>query len=122
MDNHKSPDTNRRKQWAEFTRKVGAKQNRKIRARQGKSQSIWFGLGLLGVLGWSVVLPTLLGLALGIWIDRQYPSRFSWTLMLMVGGLMLGCWNAWHWVTREQAQIDRATRTTNKSTEESHHE
>lgn len=122
MDNHKSPDTNHRKLRAEFTRKVGAKQNRKIRARQGKNQSIWFGLGLLGVLGWSVVLPTLLGLALGIWIDRQYPSRFSWTLMLMVGGLMLGCWNAWHWVTREQAQIDRATRTTNKSTEESHHE
>lgn len=119
MDNHESPDPSHRKPWREFIRQVAGKQSRKIRARQGKSQSIWFGLGLLGVLGWSVVLPTLLGLALGIWIDRQYPSRFSWTLMLMVGGLMLGCWNAWHWVTREQAQIDRAT---NKSAEESHHE
>ncbi|HEY9651577.1 MAG TPA: AtpZ/AtpI family protein [Coleofasciculaceae cyanobacterium] len=119
MDNHKSPYNNHRKLWAEFTRKVAAKQDRKIRARQGKHRSIWFGLGLLGVLGWSVVLPTLLGLALGIWIDQQYPSRFSWTLMLMVGGLILGCWNAGHWVTREQSQIDR---TTNQSSEEAHHE
>jgi len=52
-------------------------------------------------------VPTLLGLALGAWIDRRFPSHFSWTLMLMVAGLGLGCLNAWKWVDREQAKMTR---------------
>lgn len=90
-----------------FARTIANKEAHKLRARQDKQHSIWFGLGLLGLIGWSVVIPTLLGLALGIWIDRQFDNPFSWTLMLMFGGLMLGCWNAWHWVTKEQAQIEQ---------------
>ena len=98
---------NTREIWALFVRKVGAKESRKIRARREKNQIIWFGLGLLGLVGWSVVTPTLLGTALGVWIDTQFPSRVSWTLMLMFGGLILGCLNAWHWVSREQAQMEK---------------
>ena len=98
---------NHRDLWAGFIRKVAAKESRKIRARRDKNQIIWFGLGLLGLVGWSVVTPTLLGTALGVWIDTQFPSRVSWTLMLMFGGLILGCLNAWHWVSREQAQMEK---------------
>jgi ATP synthase protein I len=25
--------------------------------------------------------------------------------MLLIGGLMLGCWNAWRWVSDEEAHI-----------------
>ena len=58
------------------------------------------GLGMFGVVGWSVAIPTLIGVAVGIWIDRSWPSQFSWTLMLLIGGLMLGCMNAWYWVRK----------------------
>jgi len=55
---------------------------------------------MFGVVGWSVAIPTLIGTALGIWIDNNWPSQFSWTLMLLIGGVMVGCLNAWYWVRK----------------------
>jgi len=81
---------------------VGAKAARKLRARRNDAQGIWFGLGMMGLIGWSVAIPTLLGAALGIWLDRHYPGRHNWTLALLVAGLALGCFNAWHWVAKEE--------------------
>lgn len=60
------------------------------------------GLALFGIVGWSVMIPTLLGLALGIWIDRRFPVPYSWTLMLLLLGISLGCLNAWYWIDRER--------------------
>jgi ATP synthase protein I len=60
---------------------------------------------MMGLIGWSVVVPTLLGAALGIWLDRHYPGGRSWTLALLVVGLAIGCWNAWHWVSKEDQQM-----------------
>lgn len=59
------------------------------------------GLGMFGLVGWSVALPTVLGIALGIWLDSRSTSGYSWTLMLMIGGLLLGAITAWYWVRRE---------------------
>jgi ATP synthase protein I len=83
-----------------FGDQVGAKATRKLKARRN-TQGVWFGLGMMGLIGWSVVVPTLLGAALGLWLDKQHPSSHSWTLALLVGGLTLGCFNAWHWVGKE---------------------
>ena len=58
-----------------------------------------------GLIGWSVTIPTLLGVALGVWLDEHYPSAYSWTLMLMLIGLIIGCLNAWHWVFREEKAL-----------------
>jgi len=77
---------------------------RKIRAREGKNRSIWFGLGMFGLVGWSVAIPTLTGLAIGMWIDMRWPSRFSWTLMGLFIGIAVGCFNAWFWVKRESSR------------------
>ncbi|MCA9140000.1 MAG: AtpZ/AtpI family protein [Planctomycetales bacterium] len=81
--------------------KISRIEKRKIEARKLEHQTIWFGLGTFGLVGWSVTVPTLLGIAIGIWIDSRFPSRFSWTLMLLVLGVALGCLNAWRWVCRE---------------------
>lgn len=72
-----------------------------MRARAQRGREIWFGLGMFGMVGWSVALPTLVGVAVGIWIDRTWPGRLSWTLMLLMAGLILGCFNAWFWIRRE---------------------
>ena len=82
---------------------IGAKATRKLKARKS-TQGVWFGLGMMGLIGWSVVVPTLLGAAAGVWLDAHHPGRHPWTLALMVVGLAIGCMNAWYWV----AQQDKA--------------
>jgi ATP synthase protein I len=84
--------------WSDRVAKTEA---RKLKARRQRNRSIWFGFGMFGMVGWSVAIPTLIGAALGLWIDRKWPSRYSWTLTLLIGGLIVGCLNAWHWVKRE---------------------
>ena len=66
----------------------------------------------MGLIGWSVVIPTLLGAALGIWLDQYYPGKHAWTLALMMAGLAIGCFNAWHWVAKEEKEIGTNRRTT----------
>ncbi len=87
----------------EFEREVETKEARKLKARREREQNrrVWFGLGMFGLVGWSVAIPTLIGIALGIWLDMTFPSRFSWTIMLMFIGVILGCLNAWYWVKKE---------------------
>lgn len=84
-----------------FAGQVGAKAARKLKARQDDSRCVWFGLGMMGLIGWSVVAPTLIGAALGNWLDRHSPGKYFWTLSLLVAGLTVGCLNAWHWVVKE---------------------
>jgi ATP synthase protein I len=85
----------------ELRREVEARAARKLQARQDTKRSIWFGLGTFGMIGWSVSVPTLIGVAIGWWLDRQSATRYSWTLMCMVLGLTVGCLMAWQWVQRE---------------------
>lgn len=87
-----------------FEERVGRTEERKVRARKEKDRGVWFGLGMFGLVGWSVAVPTVAFLALGVWIDGSYPSRFSWTLMLLFVGVVLGCLNSWYWIKRESGQ------------------
>ena len=84
-----------------FGEQVGAKAARKLKARRNSTQGVWLGLGMMGVIGWSVVVPTLLGAALGMWLDQRHSGQHSWTLALLMAGLTLGCMNAWHWIAKE---------------------
>jgi ATP synthase protein I len=81
--------------------RIGTKAARKLKARRNAKPGVWFGLGMMGLIGWSVVVPTLLGAALGLWVDKHYPGKLSWTLALLVAGLTVGCLNAWLWVSKE---------------------
>ena len=85
-----------------FSREIGVKAARKLKASRHSGDSVWFGLGMTGLIGWSVTVPTLLGAAFGIWLDNHYPGTHSWTLTMLVTGLAIGCLNAWHWVAAEE--------------------
>ena len=84
-----------------FAEQVGTKADRKLKARRNARPGVWFGLGMMGLIGWSVTVPTLLGAALGLWLDTHHPGKHPWTLALLVAGLVIGCLNAWHWVAKE---------------------
>jgi len=80
---------------------ISRKASRMARARKRKSQSAWLGLGMFGMVGWAVAVPTVAGIALGLFIDARWPGETSWTLALLLAGVALGCLNAWYWVQRE---------------------
>ena len=84
---------------------VDAKARRKLKARRNPEPGVWFGLGMMGLIGWSVTIPTLLGAALGAWLDQQDPGRHKWMLALLAAGLAIGCFNAWHWVAKEVREM-----------------
>lgn len=88
-----------------FSQEVGTRAARKLKARRNPEQGVWLGLGMMGLIGWSVAIPTLLGAALGIWLDQHYSDRHPWTLALLVAGLSIGCLNAWHWVAKEEKDM-----------------
>ena len=97
-----------------LSQEVAAQAARKLRARRHVTRTVWFGLGMMGLIGWSVAIPTLLGAVTGLWLDQRYPEGRSWTLALLVVGLAIGCLNAWHWVTKE----DRAMREEQEDNDE----
>jgi ATP synthase protein I len=92
-----------------FSQEVGAKAALKLNAQRRSRDGVWFGLGMMGLVGWSVVVPTLLGAALGQWLDGHYASKHSWTLALLVAGLAIGCFNAWHLVSKEDKAMHEET-------------
>jgi len=79
----------------DFLKKIAGKKKPDPDRKDG---FLW--LQVFGIIGWSVIVPSLLGIGLGIWIDRSFRTKFSFTLMLMFGGLMLGCFNAWNWLKK----------------------
>jgi ATP synthase protein I len=99
------PENQLAKAKPSLSEEVGAKAARKLKARRHSAQGVWFGLGMMGLVGWSVVIPTLVGAALGMWLDRHYPGTHAWTLALLAAGLTIGCLNAWRWVAKEDKEI-----------------
>lgn len=73
---------------------------RRLRAKQEGSRSIGQDLATIGVIGWTVVLPTLLGIFAGRWLDRRFDTGIFWTLGLLLLGISVGCVLAWQRLTQ----------------------
>lgn len=89
-----------------LSKEIGEKEKLKIETRRKKS-SVWSGLGLFGMIGWSVAIPALAGTAIGIWLDKKHPGSHPWTLSGLLAGLMIGCLIAWNWVTKEHKEMNK---------------
>jgi ATP synthase protein I len=84
-----------------FRSQVVHKEQRKLRARREADRGPWFWLGMFGLVGWSVAIPTLVGVFIGLWLDGLSGGRISWTLTMLFVGAVVGCITAWYWVQRE---------------------
>lgn len=90
----------------ELEERIRARVRRKLDARHKGEHSVWFGLGMFGLVGWSVAIPTILGITLGIYLDTHHPVEFSWTLTFLAVGIAIGCLNAWYWIQQERSRND----------------
>ncbi|MDQ2088944.1 AtpZ/AtpI family protein [Marimonas arenosa] len=80
---------------------ISRRAKRKLAAKKRRARNPFYGLGMFGLVGWSVAIPTLAGTALGLWIDAQAETERSWTLIGLLAGVTLGCFNAWYWISKE---------------------
>lgn len=83
---------------------IGRRAQRLKKARENAGVSPLRGLGVFGMIGWSVAVPTVGGAFLGLWLDRTIPQDFPWVLALILGGVTLGSFIAWAWIGRESAE------------------
>lgn len=79
-----------------------ADQARRMKAaRDTPAPSPLRGVGTFGMVGWSVAVPTVGGAFLGLWLDRVAARGFSWTLALLLAGLVIGIFIAASWINKE---------------------
>ncbi len=74
-------DTKRRRRWLE----------------EGEPSMVRY-VGQIGVLGWIIVIPTLIGLFLGRWLDHKFGTVVFWSAPLLMLGVVVGFWSAWRWM------------------------
>ena len=100
----RSTSKNKDKYYQEFKRQFDQKYNRRIQARTEEERGIWYSLGMFGLVGWAIAIPTLIGIFIGVWIDTNWPGPYSWTVILLFLGVILGCFNAWFWIQKESRE------------------
>ena len=82
-------------------RTILRKSIRRERARRRRDESVWTWLGTFGLVGWTVVVPTLLGLAFGLFLDGRIDSSYSFAITFLVAGAAVGVSMAWYWIRQE---------------------
>ncbi|MDY6826846.1 MAG: AtpZ/AtpI family protein [Bacillota bacterium] len=117
MNEKKKNDGDNGSKENELSHAVGKKATRRLKARRAGDRGIWFGMGMFGMVGWTIAITTIIGLVIGLWIDRTWPGQYSWTLTLLIIGLIVGCINAWYWVNKESHLGDDYEERSNKREE-----
>ena len=68
--------------------------------REGEPSMVRF-VGQIGVLGWIIVTPTLIGLFIGRWLDHKFGSGIFWSAPLLLVGVVIGFWSALQWMNKQ---------------------
>jgi len=93
-----------------FAERIDRTVARTLRGQAQARNPLWSGLGMAGLVGWSITVPTVLGTMLGVWLDHHHPGRHSWTITLLVVGVTLGCVSAGHWLSQQSRAIAQQDR------------
>jgi ATP synthase protein I len=83
---------------ADTVRRQRERQRRWLREGQ---PSLALFIGQIGVLGWIIVAPTLIGLFIGRWLDDRFGSGIFWSAPLLLVGVVVGCWSGWRWMHKQ---------------------
>jgi ATP synthase protein I len=71
------------------------------RFRDDPEPSLASRLGQIGVLGWAIVAPILIGVVIGRWLDWVLKTGIFFTAPLIMLGAAAGLWTAWRWMHRQ---------------------
>ena len=84
-----------------LTKAVREQRDRRERWRTEGEPSMMRFVGQIGVLGWIIVVPALIGLFIGRWIDHRFGTGIFWSAPLLLIGVTIGFWSAWRWMHRQ---------------------
>ena len=99
-------DLQRGRRDEDFAEQIARKASRKEKTGRRPAPPLWTSFSLFGVVGWSVAMPTVVAIAVGVWLDNRIADRHSWTLVMIPVGLAIGCALAWRWISHERHQIE----------------
>jgi ATP synthase protein I len=80
---------------------VRKQQERRSRWLTEGEPSVMRFVGQIGVLGWIIVTPTLIGLFIGRWLDHRLGTGIFWSAPLLLLGVVMGSWSAWRWMHKQ---------------------
>lgn len=92
------PDQSGKEKMAEAVRQ---RERRQQKWQEEGERSLWQNLAMFGALGWLIVIPTLIGLVVGQWLDRRLETGITLTAAGIVVGICLGGYMAWQRMNRE---------------------
>jgi len=99
-------DTDKNSDAGRMARAARQAVERERQAKEEPEPSLGSRLGQIGILGWTIVVPTLLGLVIGHWLDRHFHTGVFFSAPLLMVGAAVGLWSAWKWMHR-QTRRDR---------------
>lgn len=70
-------------------------------ARENPEPSLGSRLGQIGILGWAIVTPILVGIVLGRLGDRQFGTGIMLTAAAIFVGAAIGLHAAWKWMHKQ---------------------
>lgn len=68
--------------------------------RDTPEPSLGARLGQIGILGWAIVTPVLLGVLIGRWLDPLLDTNVMFSAALIFLGAIIGMHAAWKWMHR----------------------
>lgn len=74
---------------------IRAHKSRHEHHKNFSQSSITQNLVWIGSLGSLIVVPTIGGVFLGRWLDMYFETHLTWSIGLMLFGLIMGIWLAW---------------------------
>ncbi|MGD8831184.1 MAG: AtpZ/AtpI family protein [Pseudomonadales bacterium] len=96
------PDTSEEEDDQNHMREaVRLRQERRRRWQEEGERPLWMNLSMVGALGWLIVVPTLLGVAIGRWIDHAFGTGITFTGALIFIGVAVGGSLAWRRINSE---------------------
>lgn len=79
----------------EMLRVIRTSESRRKKWREEGERPLWKNLSMVGALGWLIVVPTLLGVFIGRWLDGKLGTGVTFSGALTFAGACCGFFLAW---------------------------
>ncbi|MBN2675972.1 MAG: AtpZ/AtpI family protein [Alphaproteobacteria bacterium] len=90
-----------------MTKIIAKKVSRRVHAQKEHNNN-WRMTSFFGLIGFSVIIPLFACILGGVWLDKNYTqTSISWTVLGIFVGLLVGGFNAWRWIQKEEIEIEK---------------